>query len=151
MTGAGGSPAEPREVELKLDGQSEWIERVKTHPVLGEGEARTERLSGVYFDTDDFDLRAAGISLRIRRCDGGSVQTIKAARRPGLALDRSEWVHPVAHGALDLSAACGTALEPLLADERVRASLRPRFTVEVERTAVTVERDGSALELALDR
>jgi inorganic triphosphatase YgiF len=118
-------------VELKLDGEPEAVERLRDHPLLRGGAARTERLSAVYFDTDDLSLRAAGVSLRIRRSGEGSVQTIKAARGSGLALDRSEWDHPVADGVLDLSAAAGTALEPLIADGRA-STLKPRFTVEVD-------------------
>ena len=151
MTGVEEGAASPREVELKLEAEPEAVERLAAHPLVRDGGARTERLRAVYFDTDDLALRAAGISLRVRKGDNGSVQTIKAARQPGLALDRSEWDHPVADGKLNLSAASGTALEPLLADAGVRAAIRPRFTVEVERTVAMVERDGSALELALDR
>ena len=106
-------------------------------------------------DTDDLALRAAGLSLRVRTNGGANIQTIKATRPRGaspdrLVLDRSEWDHPLTDGTLDLAAAAGTALEPLIADERLRKAIRPRFTVEVERTAVIMERDGSALELALD-
>src|SRR5918993_2694938 len=150
MTGPGQAAGSPREVELKLEAEPEAIERLAAHPLVRDGRPRTERLRAVYFDTDDLALKAAGISLRIRKGRNGSVQTIKAARRPGLALDRSEWDHPVADGKLDLSAASGTALAPLLSDAGVRSAIRPRFTVEVERTAATVERDGSALEIALD-
>lgn len=151
MTGAGN----PREIELKLEAEPGSIDLLKAHPLIHAGRARTEQLKAVYFDTDDLALRAAGVSLRIRSSDGASVQTIKAARGPGrspgrLVLDRSEWDHPVAAGALDFSVAKGTALEPLAADDAMRTAIRPRFTVEVERTAVIVERDGSSLELALD-
>ena len=38
----------------------------------------TQKLRSIYFDTPDYGLRRAGISLRVREVDGAWVQTVKA-------------------------------------------------------------------------
>jgi inorganic triphosphatase YgiF len=52
----------------------------------------TRRLRSIYFDTPRQDLRAAGISLRLRRVAGHWIQTVKSetALRNGLS-NPIEW------------------------------------------------------------
>ena len=78
------------------------------------------------------------------------MQTIKSANDNAGLFDRSEWEHEVKGRKIDLIAARGTALEPLLS-VRVRNALRPVFETRVERTVYQLERNGSDIEVALDR
>jgi inorganic triphosphatase YgiF len=95
-------------------------------------------------------LRQAGVSLRVRESDGRFVQTIKSSNGHAGLFNRSEWKQEVKGRNFDLIAARGTALEPLLS-VRVRNALQPVFEIRVERTVHQIERNGSAIEVALDR
>ncbi|WP_201832940.1 CYTH and CHAD domain-containing protein [Microvirga zambiensis] len=144
----------PREVELKLELASGTLDELLAHPALScltPLADQSGQLHAIYFDTDDHTLYREGISLRIRHRGGTAVQTIKAEGSKGsLAMDRSEWETPV-DGELDLSAAAGTALEALLTDEATRESLKPVFTVDMDRQAFEAELDDALIEVALDR
>jgi len=71
----------PREIELKLAFDPADGARLKRH--LGRTFRRQSRsrqtLVSVYFDTPDLRLRAAGMTLRVRREGRRMVQTIKSA------------------------------------------------------------------------
>jgi triphosphatase len=159
-TGQAEAQDAPREIELKLELAPAEIDRLLTHPILGRARPTPKQggtLHAVYFDTEDEALRQAGLSLRIRRRGQDRVQTIKAERKArdrhgeGLALDRSEWESPVEGDVPDFAAAAGTALAPFAANEKLRDRIRPVFTVTTERRTYAIERDGAAIELALDR
>jgi triphosphatase len=144
----------PREIELKLELASGASEDLLAHPLLDKARPlpkQSGQLHAVYYDTDDHALHREGISLRIRRRNGKAVQTIKAeGPHKGIAMDRGEWETPV-DGELDLSAAAGTPLEKLIADEALLAGIKPAFTVETDRQAFEAELDGAVIEVALDR
>ena len=146
--------AAPREIELKLELASGASEDLLAHPLLDKARPllqQSGQLHAVYYDTDDHALHREGISLRIRRRNGKAVQTIKAeGPHKGIAMDRGEWETPV-DGELDLSAAAGTPLEKLIADEALLAGIKPAFTVETDRQAFEAELDGAVIEVALDR
>ncbi|MGF9763538.1 CHAD domain-containing protein [Microvirga sp. 0TCS3.31] len=146
--------AAPREIELKLELASGAAEDLLAHPLLDKAHPlakQSGQLHAVYFDTDDHALHREGISLRIRRRNGKAIQTIKAeGPNKGIAMDRGEWEMPV-DGELDLSAAAGTPLENLIADEALRAGIKPAFTVETDRKAFEAKLDGAVIEVALDR
>ena len=91
-------PSPPQEVELKLEVAPSELEKVLAHPLFHERSdgSTTQTLHSTYFDTPDHALQQAGISLRVRRNGGQSIQTIKAARSPeGVALARDEWEYEV--------------------------------------------------------
>jgi inorganic triphosphatase YgiF len=71
-----------RELELKLELTPKELQRIAAHPGLEPltvGKPQTHTLRSIYFDSPDHQLRAQGISLRLRSSDGGEwVQTIKA-------------------------------------------------------------------------
>jgi len=151
------SPAsrqQPREIELKLELASGTADPLLRHPSLANARPVPEQsghLHATYFDTDDHALHRAGISLRIRRRDGVSIQTIKAEQETrGLAIDRGEWEKPV-DDRLDFSAAEGTPLASLLPDEDARKRVKPLFTIETERQAFEVQHNGAVIEMAVDR
>lgn len=143
----------PREVELKLEIAAGAVGRLLDHPLVAKAQPDPDQsghLSAIYFDTPDLDLRKSGLSLRIRRRNGSSVQTIKAEDKSrSLALDRSEWEQAVVAG-LDFGAAAGTPLARLIAKKGLRESIQPVFGIETERRAFKVEHDGALVELALD-
>ena len=130
---------DPREIELKLEIDPADLARLHAHPLLGDGTQRT--LRSTYYDTSDFVLRQAGVSLRVRESDGRFVQTIKSSNGHAGLFNRSEWKQEVKGRNFDLIAARGTALEPLLS-VRVRNALQPVFEIRVERTVHQIERNG---------
>lgn len=78
---AGGSPTPETELKLELDGAA--LAGLPGHPAMA-GPPRISDLTSVYFDTPDHRLHEAGVSLRVRRADGGFVQTIKWRGSSGL-------------------------------------------------------------------
>ena len=107
------------------------------------GRLRADALSTIYFDTKDFDLREAGLSLRVREVAGRRIQTIKAKRSAAAGLfDRDEWEQEVDGDGPDLKTAAGTALEPVLAGDSVRDGIRPIFAIRVDRLTYTNPREG---------
>jgi triphosphatase len=144
-----GNTLDPREIELKLEIDPADLARLHAHPLFAtDGTQRT--LSSTYYDTSDFVLRKAGVSLRVRESDGRFVQTIKSPNGHAGLFNRSEWKQEVKGRNFDLIAARDTALEPLLS-VRVRNALQPLFETRVERTVYQIEKNGSAIEVALDR
>ena len=137
------------EVELKLQVDDKDIDTLLQDVlVTGNGPASRDQRS-TYYDTDDHDLRAAGISLRIRQSEDRRIQTIKAESRTTASLfARSEWERDV------------PADEPVLDDVSpvVDAALRgagaapqPVFAVEVNRTSMIHDGGASRIELVIDR
>ena len=78
------------------------------------------------------------------------MQTIKSPNGHAGLFNRSEWKQEVKGRNIDLFAARDTALEPLLS-VRVRNALQPVFETRVERTVYQIEKNGSQIEVALDR
>jgi inorganic triphosphatase YgiF len=138
------------EVELKLQVAGGALAAVAAMPELAGVTPRVRHQLSVYFDTPDQDLRAAGLSLRIRHADGRRRQTMKAesAATAGLFV-RREWEYEVASDMPDLSGASGVPVD-LLAGKPVDA-VRPTFTAEVTRTIWDVSFDGAAIELVHDQ
>jgi inorganic triphosphatase YgiF len=139
-----------REIELKLEFNHADLARIHAHPLLAATASQQKTLHTTYYDTADLVLHKAGVSLRVRDTNGRFVQTIKRASGNAGLFDRSEWEHEVKDRDIDLIAASGTALEPLLS-VRVRNALRPVFETRVTRTVYQVARNGSDIEVALDR
>jgi triphosphatase len=148
-----------KEIELKLVFDPEHAAAVLAHPLLaGDGappaprvlESKERELLSVYYDTPDDRLREAGVFLRVRSTGTGYVQTIKTARAESEFLERREWECDLPTRAFDLSAAEGTALEPLLSDT-VRAALGPRFETRFLRRTFLIEDGGSLIEVAVDQ
>src|SRR5262245_52457818 len=120
-----------KEIDLKLEFEPANLAVTQAHPLLTTNSSK-EALHSTYYDTPDFILRNAGVSLRLRDAGGRFVQTIKSTNGAEI-FDRSEWEHEVKRYDIDLIAARETALEPLLS-VRVRNALRPLFEMNVERT-----------------
>lgn len=144
----------PREIELKLELASGHVADLLGHPLLVAAEplpAQSGSLHATYYDTPGHDLRRAGLTLRIRNKGTRLIQTIKAeSGASALALDRGEWECEVENG-LDLAAAAGTPLGPLVADDTTREKIGPSFTIETDRQAFQIVQDGTVIEVAVDR
>src|SRR6185312_70859 len=142
------------EIELKLEVSSAAADRVARLPWLRQlayGPATREKLVTVYCDTAKRKLRERGLSLRIRHAGKKRLQTIKALDKGARgAFGRDEWEEEVERDRPDLALAAGTALEKL-ATRKLKRKLRPVFETAVQRTAMTLQCDGSDVELAIDR
>ena len=152
MVAARRSARPASEVELKLEFSPAGAGRLAAHPALQACLVPPEErhLLSTYFDAPDGTLHKAGVYLRLREGGGRVVQTIKAAKGKAELLARHEWERELPRRIPDLNAAKGTALEPLLTPE-IRAALRPVFETHIARRIHLIERDGSEIEVAIDR
>jgi len=122
-----------QEIELKLAMAPEHMAALRLRPFLDGAEPKLKRLASIYFDTPDFALSAAGISLRVRRIDNGHIQTVKApSTGAGGLFSRREWESPVIGAILnpDLLRATGLAIF----DDELIAHLTPAFSTDIRRT-----------------
>ena len=77
---------EAKEVELKLQVPSDCLRALDAHPKFHDllsTPAREQSLKSVYFNSEKFDLRDRGISLRVRHIGDRKIQTVKIANLPG--------------------------------------------------------------------
>jgi triphosphatase len=142
----------PREIELKLEVPVEGLRKLERSQLLRGNHLprKGAELVSVYFDTRKLKLRKKGVSLRVRHMGGRLLQTIKR-NEPGngATLSRNEWETEIHGENLDLDAARGTALEPLLTEKVCRA-LKPIFETRVRRTVYPISYDDSDIELSID-
>ncbi|QXQ05893.1 CHAD domain-containing protein [Sphingosinicellaceae bacterium] len=135
------------EVELKLDLDPADVAAAIASPLFDSGARATEHLDTVYFDTADHDLRAAGLSLRIRRIGERRILTVKAegAAVAGL-FARPEWERDVD----DTPPTLGDLPEEF-ATLGLSGDLAPVFRAEVERTTIDASLAGTRIEVSIDR
>lgn len=139
-----------REVELKLELEPGGTEALLDHPLLRDILGDERQNDSVYYDTRKGALRSAGVSLRVRRSGERFVQTVKSDGKAGAGLfDRSEWEQSVSGPGLDLDKV--HAAGPILQAPEVRHALKPVFETRIRRRACTLDRDGSRIELVVDR
>jgi triphosphatase len=143
------------ELELKLELTPPELQRIDADPALEAltvGKPETSLLRSFYFDTPDHQLRAHGISLRLRSSGGRSwVQTVKTTNgtREGV-FDRRELETTLATPEPDLKAIGDRRLRRKLARVSRTSSLEPLFETVVRRTTRTLRLERADLELALD-
>jgi len=137
----------PTEIELKLAYPAEARQAIEIHPSIADVAAQPTIQHAVYYDTPDLDLKAAGLSLRVRRNDDKFVQTLKQdTGAGGAASSRGEWEWERPDETLDLDAVRVTP-----AAEFADAKLGPIFTADITRTVRELHLpDGSEIEVALD-
>jgi len=152
MVAARDSARPATEVELKLAFDPADAAEIASHPALEASLVPPEEheLVSTYFDTPDCALHQAGVYLRIREIGGRYVQAVKSARSKTELLERFEWEREISGRTPDLDGAQGTALQPLLTP-KVRASLQPMFETRIRRTLYRIGRNGSEIEVAIDR
>lgn len=110
-----------------------------------------QRMTSVYFDTPERALARARAGLRLRRTQGGWVQTFKCESADGAEHRRGEWECAVARRALDISALAATPMGAWFANAGHREALAPVFETRVTRDTWRVEAHGGLIEAALDR
>ncbi len=148
-----------REIELKLGLAPADMERVRLRPCFDAHakEAPTERrLNSTYFDTPDFALADAGISLRVRHVGSRYIQTVKTAGTSTSGLfQRDEWETPVASAVPETEPLLATGLA-IFTDADLVGRLAPVYSTDVHRTLYRLTggepESGSAweIEAALD-
>ncbi|WP_332800547.1 CYTH and CHAD domain-containing protein [Sphingomonas sp. PB2P12] len=142
------SALEHDEIELKLEIDPESMDRFAATEMLSGLTPKIIHQVSTYFDTPDQDLRAAGLSLRVRTAGGRHVQTIKAGGGAAAGLfARPEWEHDVA--GLEPDIRLGSPIYALVGHETL-AKIKPAFTVTITRRQWVIEHDGGTVELVAD-
>ena len=146
---------EPQEIELKLAIDPTALPRLKRHAALlaaAAGPARSARVTSVYYDTPEFDLRDAGVVLRVRRDGRRWLQTLKGAGSSAAGLhQRPEYEWPLSMPRLDSTRFAATPWQKLLGQTRVRDALKPVFRTEIMRTSQPLAfTDGTRAVLCID-
>lgn len=139
----------PREVELKLDCTAADLTMLAAHPRLdGIAAAEPDRLETSYYDTPRRDLRAAGLTLRVRTHGDRFVQTVKAGVGGVGLFDRAEWESEIPDEMPDPAAWAGTAAEQILRD----AGVPPErlFSTVMTRRVLPVAQGTSCILVTLD-
>jgi inorganic triphosphatase YgiF len=143
-----------RELELKVELSEADAARLLSEEPASKataGSASAQKLRTVYFDTPEFDLRTAGIALRIRWQDKGRLQTVKAERRLSNGLsDAVEHECAIESDMPDLAKVGDKKLRRHLQKLTKGTGLRPVFESIVHRKTRQLEFDGSQIELAID-
>lgn len=141
------------ETELKLAVEARALKRVPRLAAIAavkRGRAVTQELLSTYYDTPDFALRQAGVTLRLRRKGRDWIQTVKdsGATHSGL-FERHEWEMVLAQPNLNLPHLLATGLD-VFKQDGIHAQLQPLFSTHVRRTVHILAGDGWDVELALD-
>jgi len=148
------SVAKERELELKLELTREELQRVRSHPALGNlavGQPVHRTLRSIYFDTPDYRLRSLGIAFRLRAEGEQWLQTVEAGSShahtssDGVAGDGS-LERPEPNLDLIPSRRMRRRIEKAVA----RSVLEPVFETIVERTTRQLHAAEGDLELALN-
>ena len=144
----------PREFELKVELSESDMRRLAFEGPFGNfdvGPPIRKKLKSVYFDTPKHDLHAAGISLRLRRVNGGWLQTVKADQRivDGVS-NPLELESPVAAKEPDLTRVTDKKIKRKIEKVIGETSLRPVFQTLVKRTTRKIKTRDSEIELAID-
>jgi inorganic triphosphatase YgiF len=137
------------EVELKLEIDAADAPRIKRLRAVG-GDARTELLRAIYYDTAKKKLHKNGYSLRVRHEGERFVQTVKTQDTGAGLFARGEWEAEVASLDPDLAALADTPLRELAGAGDLN-KLRAIIESKVERTAWIVREDESSIEVAFDQ
>lgn len=133
------------EIELKLELACESAEALLASDLL-QGECDEVALHAVYYDTPDHALRREGLTLRLRREDGETIQAVKAGDGAAGLFSRGEWELPV-FGQEPVPD--DRSPLPVLLGDRF-AELRPLFEVPVSRRRCRLTHDGATIDLAID-
>ncbi len=141
------------EIELKL-ALPQTAQRSFLRQALLQKAAHKQayRLTNLYHDTPQLDLRARGIALRLRAQGRFWLQSVKCAgKRAGGLSTRPEWETPYG-GQFDFGAIDDVQVRDWLARPKIAGRIAPIFETNFQRIAWTFERvRGTRIELALDR
>lgn len=141
--------AEPREVELKLVCAGPDLTALAAHPRLqGSASVEPQHLVSTYYDTPKRDLRAAGLTLRVRKAGDRYIQTVKAGAGDVGLFDRAEWETEIAGESPEPAAWAGTAAEAVL--KEADALVERLFSTLVMRREMPVAQGDSHILVTLD-
>ncbi|KMZ12027.1 Adenylate cyclase [Candidatus Burkholderia humilis] len=118
------------------------------------GPGKPIELTNVYFDTPDCVLAKAKSALRLRRTPQQWLQTYKTLGKTVAGLsNRHEWEMPVQGEALGINALLRECDEPPAREalEHAAPDLIALFKTDFRRIVWEIEREGSQIEVALDR
>lgn len=135
------------EIELKFEVSADDLKQLARHPAMAAAPERVA-LSTIYYDTPDGDLRAAGLSLRVRRKGKRFTQTLKRTRSAEL-FDRDEWEAETNRFAPNLSLLAHTPVAELLTDHALE--LRPQFSLRIDRALRLVREEEAEIEISVDK
>src|SRR5262245_19972720 len=135
-----------RDIELRFEIDPVGLRHLNAHPLLRDTKASSRRLAATYFDTDKLALHDARLLLSTRRDGRRHVQSIEAATA-GMLSGETEWQAEIENERLDVARLKGTPVAALVK----RKKLKPQLKTRVTRSLRTVEADGSAIDVALDR
>ncbi len=142
------------EIEIKFlfraQFESELYNKINTQHFIS---SKKQLLHNVYFDTASRSLRKMDMGLRVRSCEGRSVQTIKTAGRViGGLYQRPEYNEPI-EGLRPALARFNSQIWPKGCDlHALEAELVPIFSTDFERQTWLLEMPGDTLiEVAYDR
>jgi len=143
-----------QELELKVELDKFDVERLAGESVdsdLSVGPVATKELRTVYFDTPEHDLHAAGVSLRLRRQNGGWQQTVKVDQHvEGGISNPIELQAFVEEERPDIRKISDKKVRRSVLEAIAGASLRPVFETVVQRTTRSIMARDSEIELAID-
>ena len=143
------------EIEFKAGVDAATLTELRRLPVLRKhsaGRADTRQLLSVYYDADDLRLAAAGLFLRMRRVAGRWEQTVKAARRAPLGLQRvTEVTDPAPGPAPDPARISSPRIRAALDEVLAGATLSEVCRSRMRRTQRLLRTADGVVELALDR
>ena len=125
-----------KETEIKLRASRETLAALRDHPLLKKrnksGWSQHE-LFNQYFDTDDRQLSAARVALRLRRDGEQVIQTLKSCGQSVAGLsERNEWDWYLPKAKLDLKKLTNDCWPASLA-ELDKKQLKPIFTTDFVR------------------
>jgi len=145
----------PLEIELKLSIDPAALPGLKRHAALSAvatGRASSAHVSSVYYDTPGFELRAAGVALRVRRDGRRWMQALEGSGSAAAIMhQRVEYEWPLAGPRLDFALFEPTPWKKLLAQSAIRDTLKPVFRTEITRTSQPLAfADGARAMLCID-
>jgi CYTH domain/Sulfatase len=110
-----------------------------------------KKIRSIYFDTAEHDLHGAGISLRLRRQNGGWLQTVKADQHvDGGISNPIELEAPVDREEPDPTKIADKKIKRAVQRAATGKTLKPVFETVVQRTTRTIKAQGSDIELVVD-
>ena len=143
-----------RELEYKVELRAADVaalEQAAMPDGLSAGPMKSEKLRSVYFDTPEHDLRAAGISLRVRHHANGCVQTVKANQTVDGISNPIEAEAPVASEDPDLKKIPNKKLRRMVEKACKGTTLHPVFETVVRRSTRKITTNDAEVELAVDQ
>jgi triphosphatase len=140
-----------RELEFKVQLSKADFDKIIRSLKTGQKEVSTRKLRTIYYDTLQFDLFAAGLSLRLRQEKDHWIQTVKAEQglKNGLS-NPIELEAAVKEDVPELGVVSDQAYAKKVRKIIGQSPLKPAFETVIQRTSRRVKVNGAEIEIALD-